>query len=96
MRNTKVTHPHVRTKEGIQGGKPTIKGSRLPVSTLIIHYKTGKDTDEILELYPQLKPAQVYDAISYYHDHREQMEKEIDKLQDEDHWKEKYPPGKNE
>lgn len=94
MTEVKIIHPYVIRKNGIHGGSPVIKGNRIPVSTILIYYKQGKDVDEILELYPQLTPAQVHDALSYYHDHQEEMEREIALLQDEAHWQKKYPPGK--
>jgi len=93
MAEVKVRHPYVTRKRGIQGGSPIIKGTRIPVSIILIYYKQGKDVDEILELYPQLTPAQVHDALSYYHDHQEKMEKEITLFQDEARWQSKYPPG---
>jgi len=33
--------------------------------------------EEILEGFPNITPAQFYDAISYYYDYKEQVEKEI-------------------
>ena len=94
MTEVKVEHPYVTRRRGIQGGSPIIKGTRIPVSTIIIYYRQGKDIDEILELYPQLTPAQVYDTLSYYYDHQQEMEREIVLLQDEPHWQKEYPPGK--
>jgi uncharacterized protein (DUF433 family) len=94
MAEVKIRHPYVTQKRGIQGGRPIIAGTRIPVSTIIIYYKQGKDVDEILELYPQLTAAQVYDALSYYHDYQEEIEKESALLQDEARWQRRYPPGK--
>ncbi len=94
MSKIKVQHPHVIRREGVQGGSPIIEGTRIPVSTIIVWYKQGKDVDEIVELYPHLTLAQVHDALSYYFDHQEEMEKEIALLQDEAYWQAKYPPGK--
>ena len=42
-------------------------------------YKMGATPDELLATYPQLRPATLYDALSYYHDHQP----EIDRLLDE-------------
>ncbi len=74
---TKTEHPHVVRIEGVRGGKPCIKGSRITVSLIAKYYKMGVDADEILRLYPHLSAAAVYDALSYYHDHQEEIEKEI-------------------
>lgn len=44
------------------------------MSTIIGYYKMGKSVDEILAAFPHLTPAQVLDALSYYHDHQEEMD----------------------
>jgi uncharacterized protein (DUF433 family) len=94
MAKIKVKHPYVTQKRGVQGGSPIVAGSRIPIRTIIIYYKQGKDIDEIIDLYPRLTPAQVYDVLSYYYDHQEEIEKEIALIQDEGRWKKRYPPGK--
>ena len=94
MNKTQVKHPYITSAAGVHGGSPVIEKTRIPVSTIIIWYKQGKDVDEILEMYPQLTPAQVYDALSYYHDNQKAMEKEIALLQDDQIWQKKHPAGK--
>jgi uncharacterized protein (DUF433 family) len=94
MSRTQVRHPYVTSARGIQGGSPTVEGTRIPVATIVIWHKQGKDIDEILQMYPQLNPAQIYDVLSYYHDNQEAVEKEVALLQDEEAWKNKYPSGK--
>jgi hypothetical protein len=37
----------------------------------------GMDVEEILEGLAQLTAAQVYDALSYYQDHRQEIERDI-------------------
>jgi len=54
-----------------------IKGTRIRVKNIIIHYKSGMSVEEILEGFPNITPAQFYDALSYYYDYKEQIEKEI-------------------
>jgi uncharacterized protein (DUF433 family) len=94
MNKTQVKHPHISVSAGVHGGSPVIEKTRIPVSTIIIWYKQGKDVDEILEMYPQLSPAQVYDALSYFHDNQKTIEKEIALLQDDESWQKRYPAGK--
>ena len=96
MADTKIKHPHVTQKKGIHGGRPIVKDSRIPASTIIIYYKKGKEVDEILDLYPQLTPAQVHDVISYYYDYRKQVDNEIEEMTNEDKWKKQYPPAKEQ
>jgi uncharacterized protein (DUF433 family) len=70
-------HQHIECVEGVQGGSPVIKGTRTPVKTIVGYYKLGLSVEEILEGLPHLTPAQVYDALSYYHDHQEEIERDI-------------------
>lgn len=67
-------HPYVVRVPGICDGRPTIRGTRTPVSTIVGYYKMGEGVDEILVALPHLTPAQVLDALSYYHDHQDEMD----------------------
>ena len=70
-------HPHIVQVLGICGGRPTLKGTRLSVRHLAQLYKAGDTIEEILQAYPYLHAAAVYDAISYYLDHQAEIEQEI-------------------
>ena len=70
-------HPYIVRVEGICGGRPTIKGTRLSVRHIAQMYKAGDTVEEILQAHPHLKAAAVYDAISYYLDHQQEIEQEI-------------------
>jgi uncharacterized protein (DUF433 family) len=74
----KTEHPHIVQVEGICGGRPTIGGSRIPVWQIALMFKAGDTPEDILEAYPHLRAAQVYDAISYYLDHQDEIEQEIE------------------
>jgi uncharacterized protein (DUF433 family) len=58
-------------------GKAVIKGTRIPVASLVIHYRTGMAVEEIIEGYPSLTPAQLYDALSYYFDNKDEIDREL-------------------
>ena len=92
----KIKHPYITIVNHIQGGRPVIAGTRIPVSTIIIWYKAGKEINEILEMYPQVSPSQLHDAFSYYYDHKKEVEEEIALLQDEARWQKKFPPTKKD
>jgi hypothetical protein len=40
-------------------------------------YRAGDTVEDILQTYPHLSPAAVHDAISYYLEHRSELEQEI-------------------
>lgn len=87
-----ITHPHVERRSGVQGERPVIRGTRFPVSSIIQNHRRGLSVDEILREFPHLTPAQVYDALSYYYDHREQVDREIESLNDLERATRRYPP----
>jgi uncharacterized protein (DUF433 family) len=49
----------------IMAGKPTIKGTRIPVDLIINLLSQGFSTQEILEEYPQLKKVDIKAALAY-------------------------------
>ncbi len=70
-------HPHIIRVEGVCGGRPIIRGTRISVRHIAQLYKAGDTVEEILQAHPHLSPAAVYDAISYYLDHQQEIEGEI-------------------
>ena len=62
----------------IHGGRPIIKGTRTQVKTIVGYYKLGLSVEEILEGLPHLSAAQIYEALSYYHDHAPEIEQDIE------------------
>ncbi len=63
---------------GVVGEQPIIRGTRTPVRTIVGYYKQGLTVEEMLEGLPHLTPAQIYEALSYYHDHLDEVEREIE------------------
>ncbi len=68
-------HPHVVKVPGVCGGRPTIKGTRIAIDLIARFVKGGTDAAGILDTYPHLTPAAVYDAISYYYDHQQEIDR---------------------
>ena len=62
----------------IAGGRPVIRGTRITVKAIVGYYKLGLSVEEMLEDLPALTPAQVYEALSYYHDHQVEIERDIE------------------
>ncbi len=71
-------HPYIIRTEGVCGGRPRIRDSRISVRTIAELYGQGEPVSEILETYPHLDPAAVDDAIGYYLDHQGEIEAEIE------------------
>ncbi len=78
-------HPHIVKTQGVAGGEPIILGTRIMVRSIIEQYQLGSSIEELLWDYPRLSPAQIYDALAYYHDHRDDMDKLFNEATYE-HW----------
>ena len=63
----------VRTP-GICGGRPRIAETRISVQRIAVWYKTGMNAEEIVERMGNVRLAQVYAALTYYHANREEIE----------------------
>jgi uncharacterized protein (DUF433 family) len=70
---------YIGIRPGYCGGKPHILGHRIKVKHVAIwHEKMGMTPTEIVATYPTITLAQVHAALSYYYDHREEIEAEIE------------------
>jgi uncharacterized protein (DUF433 family) len=76
--STETTYRYLTRVPGVQGGRPIIKGTRTPIRSIVGYYKLGLTVEEMLEGLPHLTAAQIYEALSYYHDHVDEIEQEID------------------
>lgn len=63
---------------GVQGGRPCLTGSGMPVIQIAVHYKAGRTAEEILEGYPHLDNARVYAGIAYYLANKAAIDAELD------------------
>jgi uncharacterized protein (DUF433 family) len=73
-----VSHAHVVATPGTCGGAPRIDGTRIRVSQIVLMTEQGLSADEIIRSLPHLTLGQVYSALSYYHDHRSAIDREIE------------------
>jgi uncharacterized protein (DUF433 family) len=78
-------HPHVGKVQGVGSGEPIILGTGIMVRTIVEHYQLGSTIEELLWDYPSLNPAQIYDALAYYHDHKAEMDQLLEEATYE-HW----------
>jgi uncharacterized protein (DUF433 family) len=74
----KVIHPYIISRKDYCGGSPVIVGTKFPVRA-VVHYalKRGLAPEELVQEFPHLTLAQIYDALSYYYDHKDDIEQEL-------------------
>ena len=70
-------HPHIVRNSKILGGEPVIKGTRTPIRAIVELWKWGNSPEQTREHFPHVKLSQIFDALSYYADHREEIERHI-------------------
>lgn len=71
---TPVEKIHVTRTPGVCGGKPCVAGSRIRVQDVYVwHERQGQSPDEIVARFPQLTLADVYAALAYFWDHRDEV-----------------------
>jgi uncharacterized protein (DUF433 family) len=76
----RTEYPHIVEIDGVLGGDAIIEGTRIAVWHIVgYYYKVGMSVEDILAEWNYLTPAQVFSALAYYHDHKE----EIDKVREE-------------
>ena len=64
--------------ERISGGSAVIKGTRTRVVDIVIEYEyLVHSPDEIISAHPHLTLQQIHDALSYYYENREEIDKKI-------------------
>src|SRR4051794_32406012 len=91
MSQTKVEH--IASNPNVCGGKPCIAGTRNRVQDIYVwHELQGLSADEIVSRFPHLTMADVYAALSYFWDHRDEIQRQ---MQEEtvfvEQMKQKYP-----
>jgi uncharacterized protein (DUF433 family) len=72
-----MRHSYIESAPEILGGEPVIKNTRTPVRAIVEYWKFGNSPEEILHHLPHLRLAEVFDALSYYDDHRSEIERYI-------------------
>ena len=84
---TPVEKIHITRAPGVCGGKACVAGHRIRVQDIyVLHERRGLSADEIVAEYPQINHADVYAALAYFWDHRDEIlgqMKDAERLVDE-------------
>ncbi len=70
---------YVVSDENILGGEPIIEGTRTPVRAIVELWRQGILPEEMPSQLPHLTLAQVFDALSYYSDHQDEINTHIER-----------------
>ena len=70
---------HIEATPGTCGGKPRIAGHRIRVQDVVIeHDHWGLSPEEIVAHHPGITLADVHAALTHYHDHRKEIQRDIE------------------
>ena len=72
-------HCYIVTDDHILSGEPIIKGTRTPVRAIVELWRLGVAPEEIPNHLPHLTLAQVFDALSYYSDHQDEINAHLER-----------------
>jgi len=67
-------------------GSPVIRGTKFPVRSVVNYLlRQGISPEELVGEFSHLTLAQVYDALSYYYDHKEAVDQDLEQNAEENH-----------
>ena len=58
-------YPRITVDAGKCFGKPSIRGLRMPVSSILGYLGSGMTIDEILREWPELEAEDIYEALGF-------------------------------
>jgi uncharacterized protein (DUF433 family) len=75
---SQARHPYIAQRATVQGGEPTIRGTRIPVRTIVQYVlQQGLPAEALVKEFSHLSLAAIYDALSFYYDHRPLLDRLI-------------------
>jgi len=73
---TQTSYEHIVMEDGV----PRIKGTSMKVIELVLeHQSYGWSPEELKYQHPYLELGQIYSALSYYYDHKEELDQDIER-----------------
>ena len=71
-------HYSIVRNDEILSGEPIIRGTRTPVRAIVETYRMSVTPEDIQIAIPHLTMVQIFNALSYYHDHQNEINRYID------------------
>jgi uncharacterized protein (DUF433 family) len=77
--STATEHLYITSSDQILSGEPIVRGTRTPVRAIVELWRQGTPPEDICRHLPHLNLAQVFDALSYYSDHQDEIVAHIER-----------------
>jgi uncharacterized protein (DUF433 family) len=68
------TVPRIVLVPGVQGGEPSVRGTRVPVRAIVLALQANGAVPAVLQAYPRLTETDVHAALDYYAAHRSELD----------------------
>lgn len=81
-----TTYEYITRREDVLGGEPIVEGTRTPVRAIVEEWRLGTPPEEIPDGMPHLTLAQVFAALAFYSDHRDEINAYIEQNRIPDAW----------
>ena len=71
----KIVYPHITKNPDVCSGRPCVQGTRVRVMDIVAMHQEGSSPERIVEEFTSLSGVEdVYAALLYYRDHRDEVE----------------------
>ena len=78
LRKETTSHPFIVKNKDVCGGSPIIEGTRTRVIDIAFEYEImGRSPDEIIRSHPHVSLYHIHDALSYYYENRDDLDRKI-------------------
>ena len=75
----KTVYPHITKDPDVCSGSPCVAGTRMRVIDIVTFQEQGMTPDQMVEEFPSLESTvDVYAALVYYADHKDEIEAEYE------------------
>ena len=70
-----IKHPYITRNKKTRGGTPVISWTGIRVLDIAIRYEImGQSPEDIIVALPQISLPQIHDALSYYYEHKSEID----------------------
>jgi uncharacterized protein (DUF433 family) len=78
LEKEKTSHPYIVKNKDVCDGSPIIEGTRIRVIDIAVEYEVlGRSPDEIIRSHPHVNLYQIHDALSFYYENRDELDKSL-------------------
>lgn len=79
----KPKHPYIVSLKSHCDGSPVIAGTKFPVKSVVFYVlRQGMAPEELVKEFSHLTLPQVYDALSYYYEHKVKIDQELSQTEE--------------